>query len=396
MPGRKISQTPLSTRLRIGWRRPSQPLKSPTTRDAAGMRRPDREAGAGDAFVGDGMGAQAVVQAGMGALARSRWSSSGPSAGAEAVGVVEVPVLAAAGRAQPVAGAGGAPGSEGLEEAGRAAVAGGRAARRAGVSSGQRLGAGDEGAERPSRRMRPCGPSTREGVAVAGRRRWRRRSASACQASALMASPRCGRHLTGTFQISSAYSRMVRSEENQPMLRGVQDRRPLPGGAVWPSGHRPARWAGVVGVEVGGDHEVVAAVQGLHQVAVAAAVVGREDAGADRLEHLGQPRRGRDRMGALQPLVRGAPPTSSVVRPKMKMLSAPTCSSISTLAPSSVPMVSAPFSASFMLPVPEASMPAVEICSDRSAAGMIDLGEARRCSSAGTPPSAGCARWGRC
>ena len=35
------------------------------------------------------------------------------------------------------------------------------------------------------------------------------------------------------------------------------------------------------------------------------------------------------------------------------------------------PTVSAPFSASFMLPVPEASSPAVEICSDRSAAGMI-------------------------
>ena len=40
-------------------------------------------------------------------------------------------------------------------------------------------------------------------------------------------------------------------------------------------------------------------------------------------------------------------------------------------APSSVPMVSAPFIANFMLPVPEASMPAVEICSERSAAGMI-------------------------
>jgi hypothetical protein len=34
-------------------------------------------------------------------------------------------------------------------------------------------------------------------------------------------------------------------------------------------------------------------------------------------------------------------------------------------------MVSAPFSASFMLPVPDASMPAVEICSETSAAGMI-------------------------
>ncbi len=59
--------------------------------------------------------------------------------------------------------------------------------------------------------------------------------------------------------------------------------------------------------------------------------------------------------------------------PKMKMLSAPTASRISMLAPSSVPMVSAPFRASFMLPVPEASVPAVDICSDRSAAGMIIL-----------------------
>ena len=57
--------------------------------------------------------------------------------------------------------------------------------------------------------------------------------------------------------------------------------------------------------------------------------------------------------------------------PKIAMFSAPTLSRISILAPSSVPMVSAPFSDSFMLPVPEASMPAVEICSDRSAAGMI-------------------------
>ena len=55
----------------------------------------------------------------------------------------------------------------------------------------------------------------------------------------------------------------------------------------------------------------------------------------------------------------------------MKMFSGPTCSRISMLAPSSVPIVSAPFSESFMLPVPEASMPAVEICSERSAAGMI-------------------------
>ena len=39
------------------------------------------------------------------------------------------------------------------------------------------------------------------------------------------------------------------------------------------------------------------------------------------------------------------------------------------MAPSSVPMVSAPLSAAFMLPVPEASVPAVEICSESSQAG---------------------------
>ena len=47
------------------------------------------------------------------------------------------------------------------------------------------------------------------------------------------------------------------------------------------------------------------------------------------------------------------------------------CSAISMLAPSQVPMVSAPFMPNFILPVPEASVPAVEICSDRSAAGMM-------------------------
>lgn len=62
--------------------------------------------------------------------------------------------------------------------------------------------------------------------------------------------------------------------------------------------------------------------------------------------------------------------TSSTLMPKMKRFSSPASSAISTLAPSMVPMVRAPFNINFMLPVPEASVPAVEICSDRSAAGM--------------------------
>ena len=58
-----------------------------------------------------------------------------------------------------------------------------------------------------------------------------------------------------------------------------------------------------------------------------------------------------------------------IVRPKIWMLSSPTRPRISTFAPSSVPSVTAPFIMNFMLPVPLASLPAVEICSLMSAAG---------------------------
>jgi hypothetical protein len=51
------------------------------------------------------------------------------------------------------------------------------------------------------------------------------------------------------------------------------------------------------------------------------------------------------------------------------MFSRPASWAISTLAPSRVPRVMAPLAMSFMLDVPEASMPAVEICSEISAAG---------------------------
>ena len=58
----------------------------------------------------------------------------------------------------------------------------------------------------------------------------------------------------------------------------------------------------------------------------------------------------------------------SVVLPKIKIFSRPTNSAISILAPSSVPIVRAPFNINFMFPVPDASIPAVEICSDKSLA----------------------------
>mmetsp|Transcript_111 Transcript_111/g.535 ORF Transcript_111/g.535 Transcript_111/m.535 type:complete len:202 (+) Transcript_111:357-962(+) len=63
--------------------------------------------------------------------------------------------------------------------------------------------------------------------------------------------------------------------------------------------------------------------------------------------------------------------TSSAVAPKQKRLSSPTARAISMLAPSAVPTMRPPFMTNFMLPVPDASMPAVEMCWLTSDAGMM-------------------------
>ena len=55
----------------------------------------------------------------------------------------------------------------------------------------------------------------------------------------------------------------------------------------------------------------------------------------------------------------------------MNILSWPTSYVISTFAPSHVPIIKHPFITNFIFEVPEASVPAVEICCDNSAAGMI-------------------------
>jgi hypothetical protein len=57
-------------------------------------------------------------------------------------------------------------------------------------------------------------------------------------------------------------------------------------------------------------------------------------------------------------------------KPKINALSLPAFSTISTFAPSIVPIVIAPFIMNFILPVPDASLDAVEICSEISAAGI--------------------------
>ena len=53
--------------------------------------------------------------------------------------------------------------------------------------------------------------------------------------------------------------------------------------------------------------------------------------------------------------------TCCAVNPNRKKFSSPAASAISIVAPSRVPMVSAPFIINFMLLVPLASYPAVEI-----------------------------------
>ncbi|KAH3674988.1 hypothetical protein WICPIJ_009374 [Wickerhamomyces pijperi] len=63
--------------------------------------------------------------------------------------------------------------------------------------------------------------------------------------------------------------------------------------------------------------------------------------------------------------------TDSAKFPNKKMFSSPISLVISTLAPSTVPMINPPFKVNFMFEVPEASVPAVEMCSDKSEAGQI-------------------------
>jgi len=53
------------------------------------------------------------------------------------------------------------------------------------------------------------------------------------------------------------------------------------------------------------------------------------------------------------------------------MFSLPTSSAISTLAPSIVPIIKQPFIINFIFDVPEASVPAVEICCESSEPGMM-------------------------
>jgi hypothetical protein len=59
----------------------------------------------------------------------------------------------------------------------------------------------------------------------------------------------------------------------------------------------------------------------------------------------------------------------------MNIFSSPISSAISTFAPSIVPIIRHPFMTNFIFEVPEASVPAVEMCWESSAAGIIIYAE---------------------
>ena len=98
MPGRKISQTPVSTRLRIEWRRPSHSLNSPTTETRRARGAHTAKWTPADALMLERAGAELVPQAKMRPFGMEvvveraeQW--------AEAIGILERP--GAAGVATP-------------------------------------------------------------------------------------------------------------------------------------------------------------------------------------------------------------------------------------------------------------------------------------------------------
>ena len=226
----KISHRPLSMRLRIGCRRPSQALKSPTTRHrrafGAQTAKCTPSTPSWRIRCAPSRSYSAAVRAFDQQMVVER-----PEHRAEGVGVDHPPRSpprwrraggSRAAAARRAAGASKKPaGSRAASAATGAAV---------GSSGSGVVGARHEGAQRPRRRRSRCGPSTANGSP------WRAASMAA-MSSSRPASQDCpmpravgsAPSAPGTRQMSSAYSRIARSEENQPMLAVFSDARAPPG-----------------------------------------------------------------------------------------------------------------------------------------------------------------------
>ena len=110
-----------------------------------------------------------------------------------------------------------------------------------------------------------------------------------------------------------------------------------------------------VSAQVGQVHVVVAVgQQRLADRLEDARLVPAEVVGEDR-DRARPASRARSRSATAGCTNRGLPATCSAVRPNRKKFSSPASSAISMVAPSRVPMVSAPFIMNFMLLVPLAS-----------------------------------------
>ena len=263
---------------------------------------------------------------------------------AEGVGVVDVPRRRRGWRRAARYG-GAAPGSDALEEArGVAARERPRAARRRGASRSTRSRARDEGAH-DARRRRP-----RAGRAPRRDRRGVPSTIALRLVAAGQASPAPWPSAARPAQARAQMSRGVFADrrgrtENQPMRAVFRI-------AVRHQASRSRQSASAValrravGVEVGGDQEVVVVRAGRRP----ARGSGPRSSGENTPEPIASSTCASAgdasiACGRVDAAPRAARRPRSAVRPKMKMFSAPTRSRISTLAPSSVPMVSAPLSA---------------------------------------------------
>ena len=209
------------------------------------------------------------------------------------------------------------------------------------------------GALRNTLKLTPPGPTVAPSGALVPVKTSSRRCSRVGQSRRSCTLPRASSSAS-TSQMSRQYSRIERSEENRPtraLLRidmrvqsvgRVRFRLPAAGSRRTPD-NRP----GACSRRGSGGNP------------------GAAGTARDR-----RPRRARSRWGrwpraarhSIRRLRAGSPPLEradlAAVRPNRKKFSGPTASRISTLAPSSVPIVSAPFIANFMFPVPEASLPA--------------------------------------
>ena len=185
--------------------------------DPARMRRPYREAYAVDALVRRQMRAEPFIQPPVRALDQQMVVERTEHR-AERVGIAKTPARGAARRVQPVGEARGAAGHQRLEEALGAAPAE-RDDRRAGVVDRRdRLRARHQRAQHEARR--PAGlhamqPEQRERVGMPRAHDRRHVLVAGLPQGRLHDPPQLSAAIWA-FQISPAYSRIVRSDENQP------------------------------------------------------------------------------------------------------------------------------------------------------------------------------------